>query len=168
MLPNIPVIAACAFIPFFIAYLWFHPKAFGGSNWQKTAQLTDAQMAKTIKPLQLIASIFLNLLLAIGVFIITVHGTHVLAITGPDTEAFQSGVALEFMQQYGGNFTNWQHGISHGLVVGLLFFVVPILGYAVIFERKSMRYLLVNSGFWGISLVIMACVISQWGSIPVY
>lgn len=30
------------------------------------------------------------------------------------------------------------------------------------------KYLLVNTGFWGISLVLMAYVISKWGGVPVY
>ncbi|MGH1433478.1 MAG: DUF1761 domain-containing protein [Lewinella sp.] len=72
------------------------------------------------------------------------------------------------MQEYGENFHTLQHGISHGLVIALLFFVVPILGYAVIFERKGMKYFFINAGFWAISLVLMACIISKWGGIPVY
>lgn len=103
-----------------------------------------------------------------GVFITTVHGTHVLSMTGPNVEAMKSGTAQAFMQEYGGNFITWQHGISHGLIICLMFFVVPILGYAVIFERKSFKYLLVNAGFWGISLTIMAAVISKWGWVAVY
>lgn len=168
MMPNFLVLIGCAFIPFFVAFIWFHPKVFGGETWKKVANLTDEQNQKQIKPLQLGVSILLNFLLAFGVFLITVHHTHVLALTGPDVDAFKGGSALAFMQEYGDNFRTWQHGISHGLVIGLFFFVVPILGYAVIFERKSMKYLFVNAGFWGISLVIMACIISKWGGTPVY
>ena len=168
MLPNFPIIALCALIPFFIAYIWFHPRVFGGETWASLANLTKEQNDKKIKPLQLLMSVVLNLLLSMGIFIVTVHQTHVLALTGPDVAAFESGPALEFMKMYGENFHTWQHGISHGLVIGLLFFVVPILGYAVIFERKSFKYLLVNAGYWGISLTLMATIISKWGGIPVW
>ncbi len=168
MLPNIPVIIGCAFIPFFIAYMWFHPSVFGGETWKKLAGLTDAQNNKKVSALQLGVSVLLNFLLSFGVFIITVHQTHVFALTGPDKDAFKGGTALAFMQEYGDNFHTWQHGIGHGLAIGLLCFVIPILGYAVIFERKSFKYLLVNAGFWGISLLLMACVISKWGGVPVY
>jgi len=168
MMPNFLVLAACSLVPFFVAFLWFHPKVFGGDKWKLIANLTDAQADKAISPLQLGVSILLNFLLAFGVFIATNHQTHVLSLTGPDIDAFKGGTALAFMQEYGSNFTTWHHGISHGLVICLLFFVVPVLGYATIFERKSMKYLLVNAGFWGISLVIMACIISKWGGVPVY
>ena len=168
MLPNFIVLGACAFIPFVIAIVWFHPKAFGGEIWKNVASLSDAQYAKPIKPIQLVLSILLNFMLAFGVFVVTVHGTHVLSLTGPDVDAFKQGTALAFMQEYGQNFQTFQHGIGHGLILSFLFFVVPILGYAVIFERKSYKYLLVNGGFWALSLTIMACVISKWGGIPVY
>ena len=168
MLPNFPVLIGCAFIPFFVAFIYFHPKVLGGESWKRTAQLTVEQNNKAIKPLQLLASIFLNFLLAFGVFTLTVHGTHVLAITGPDVSAFNDGSALAFMQEYGDNFRTLKHGIGHGLIMALFFFVIPILGYAVIFERKSFKYLLVNAGFWGISLTLMACIISKWGGMPVY
>lgn len=168
MYPNFLVLFGCAFIPFLIASIWFHPNVFGGVTWKEAAHLTEAQNNQAIKPIQLAVSILLNFLLAFGVFIITVHQTHVLSLTGPDPEAFKSGPALAFMQKYGENFHTLQHGISHGLVIGLLFFVVPILGYAVIFERKGRKYFLINAGFWGISLVLMACIISKWGGIPVY
>lgn len=168
MLPNILVLLGCAFIPFVVAFVWFHPKVFGGETWKKVSNLTEEQNNKAIKPIQFGASILLNFLLAFGVFIITVHQTHVLALTGPDVDAFKGGTALAFMQEYGENFHTFQHGITHGLFIGLLCFVIPILGYAVIFERKSFKYLLINAGFWGISLILMACVISRWGGVPVY
>lgn len=129
--------------------------------------MTEEQSNKAIKPIQLAVSVLLNFLLAFGVFITTVHQSHVLALTGPDVDAFKGGTALAFIQEYGENFHTFQHGITHGLFIGLLLFVIPLLGYAVIFERKGFKYLLVNAGFWAISLVLMACVISKWGGIPV-
>lgn len=168
MFPNFLVLIGCAFIPFILAYIWFHPNVFGGKVWQDVANLSDEQMSKEVKPWQLLISLFLNFLLAFGVFICTVHQTHVLGITGPDVEAFQGGVALAFMEEYGNNFRTFKHGIGHGLVICTVFFVIPILGYAVIFERKRFKYLLVNGGFWAISLTLMSCIISKWGGVPVY
>lgn len=49
MLPNIPVLIGCAFIPFIVAFVWFHPKVFGGETWKKVANLTEEQNNKAIK-----------------------------------------------------------------------------------------------------------------------
>ncbi len=168
MTPNFLVLGACAFIPFFIAYAWFHPKVFGGSTWQKVAQLTDAQNAVAIKPWQLLTSILLNFFIAFGLFIVTVHATHIVALHGGDAESLRaSASSVAFLKEYGNNYNTLSHGIGHGLVLGFVAFVLPILGYAVIFERKSFKYLLINGGFWAISLTIMACIISRWGGVLV-
>lgn len=167
MWPNFIVIGGCALIPFLIGFVWFHPNLFGGTYWQHITNLTNQQMDKPIKPLQLLLSLLLNFLIAFGVFNLTVHATHVLALTGPDPEMLKSGAGLAFMEAYGNNFRTMGHGIGHGLIIGTLCFVIPIVGYAAIFERKSFRYVLVNGGFWALSLTIMAMVISRWGGVPV-
>lgn len=168
MTPNIFVLVGCSLIPFSIAFIWFHPKVFGGTVWQKVAQLTDAQNAKVIKPWQLLLSILLNLFIAFGLFIVTVHSTHILGLHGGDIEAARNSAStMAFLKEHGSNYNHFSHGIGHGLIMGFFAFALPILGYAVIFERKSFKYLLVNGGFWAISMTIMACVISKWGGVPI-
>lgn len=168
MTPNILVIGACAFIPFIIAFIWFHPKVFGGSSWQKVANLTDTQNNKTIKPWQLFISILLNFFIAFGLFVVTVHSTHIVGLHGGDLESLKaSATSVAFLKEHGQNYVTFTHGIGHGLFLGFVAFVLPILGYAVIFERKSFKYLLVNGGFWALSMTIMACIISKWGGVPV-
>ncbi len=168
MTPNFLVIGAAALIPFFIAYAWFHPKVFGGPTWQKVANLTDAQMANEVKPWQLLLSLLFNFFIAFGLFIVTVHSTHILGLHGGDIESLKaSATSVAFLKEHGMNYNTFTHGIGHGLILGFVTFVLPILGYAVIFERKSFKYLLVNGGFWALSMTIMACVISKWGGVPV-
>ena len=169
MTPNILVIGVCAFIPFIIAFVWFHPKVFGGSVWQKVAQLSDTQNAKVIKPWQLLISILLNFFIAFGLFIVTVHSTHILGLLGGDVEALKNSAStMAFLKEHGSNYNTFSHGIGHGLILGFVAFALPILGYAVIFERKSFKYLLINGGFWALSMTIMACVISKWGGTPIF
>lgn len=168
MAPNFLVIALCALIPFIFAYIWFHPKAFGGDYWNKISGISSAKSNKKVKPFYLILSIFLNFFIAFGIFVITVHGTHVFSLTGPSHELMSTGTALAFMQEYGDNYTSWTHGISHGMILATVAFVVPIIGYVTIFEHKSFRYFLVYVGYWGISLTTMACIITQYGWVKVY
>jgi len=167
MTPNLLVIAASAFIPFFIAYAWFHPKVFGGTTWATVAGLTQAQTDTAIKPYQLGLSIVLNFLLAFGIYCLAVHESGVFGMVGGDEAALSAGTAAAFLAEYSGRHLSIGHGIVHGGIQTVLCFVFPILGYAAIFERKSSKYLFINLGFWIISLALMGAVICKWGATPV-
>lgn len=162
MVPNMFVLLGCAFIPFFIAYIWFHPKVFGGDNWKEIAGLTEKQAAITVSPLKLGLSVLLNFFLAFGVYCLTVHASGVFGLVAGNEELLKTGTTAAFLAEHGQNHTTFGHGMVHSLQ-SFICFVLPILGYAVIFERKSTKYLLVYTGFWLVSLALMAGVISQWG-----
>jgi len=162
MVPNMFVLLGCSFIPFFIAYIWFHPKVFGGDNWKEIAGLTEKQAAITVSPLKLGLSILLNFLIAFGLYNLVVHASGVFGLMGADTEAMKVGTAGAFLAEHGQNHANFGHGAFHG-AISFVLMVLPILGYAVIFERKSTKYLLVYTGFWIVSMAFMGGVIGQWG-----
>jgi len=166
MVPNFLVIGATAFIPFFVAYAWFHPKVFGGTTWAQVAGLTPAQNETPIKPYQLGLSILLNFFVAFGIYNLAVHQAGLFGIVGGNAELLQTGTAAAFLAEYGNHHINFGHGMIHGGIQTVLCFVLPILGYAVIFERKSRKYLFINLGFWLISLALMGGVICNWGGIP--
>lgn len=167
MVPNFLVIGASALIPFFIAYAWFHPKVFGGTTWAEVAGLTQAQNDTPIKPYQLGLSIVLNFFLAFGIYNLAVHESGVFGMVSADSAALTTGTAAAFLAEYSGRHLSFGHGMIHGGIQTILCFILPIIGYAVIFERKSKKYLFVNLGFWIVSLALMGGVISQWGATPV-
>mgnify|MGYP000713535042 CR=1 FL=1 len=168
MVPNFLVLLGTAFIPFLIAYAWYHPSLFGGDNWKEIAGLTDEQHNKKVKPLKLGLSILLNFLIAFGLYNLCVHESGVFSMVNAEVEAMTTGTAKAFLDEYAGNHLSLGHGVIHGLVSGLLLFALPVLGYVTIFERKSTKYLLVNLGFWAISMALMGGVIAQWGWTAVY
>ena len=49
MTPNFLVLAGSALIPFFVAFIWFHPKMFGGTTWAEVAGLTPEQIKNPVK-----------------------------------------------------------------------------------------------------------------------
>ena len=162
MAPNFLVILASAFIPFVLAYAWYHPSLFGGDTWQSITGMTDEQNARPIKPIQLGLSILLNLLIAMALFSMVNHGANIISLVGGDPEVLKSGTAKAFFDEYGTNHTHFGHGLLHGMI-GAVFVVFPILGYATIYERKPFKYFWVNALFWMISMGIMGGVICEWG-----
>jgi hypothetical protein len=53
------------------------------------------------------------------------------------------------------------HGALHG-AIGAIFFVLPVLGINALFERKGWKYILINVGYWVVTLTIMGAIICGW------
>ncbi len=162
MVPNLLVLLGASFIPFLLAFAWFHPKLFGGDTWTKVAGLTPEQAATPVKPLKAMLTIIFNFFLAFGIFGLSVHQAGIFSVVGGNADLLKTGVGAEFMAAYGQNHLTFGHGAFHGLIAAITF-ILPVLMYAVIFERKSAKYLWINWGYWILSLVLMGGVICQWG-----
>lgn len=165
MSPNFVVILASALIPFVVATIWFHKSLFGGEKWHALANMSAEKAASPVKPLKLILSIILNVFLAFGMYLFSIHETGVFGMLGGDTELMKTGTAAAFLAEYGGNFHTVSHGLAHGLGA-TLFYILPFLGYVVIFEKKSAKYFWVYLIYWWISLTLMSMVICVWGTLP--
>jgi len=164
MTPNFPVVLASALIPFLVATVWFHKSLFGGEKWHSMADMPE-EKATPVKPLKLVLSIFLNVFLAFGMYLFSIHETGVFGMVGGETELMKTGTAAAFLAEYGGRFHTWTHGLAHGLGA-TLFYVLPILGYVAIFEKKSIKYFFVYLTYWLITLKLMSIVICLWGASP--
>lgn len=66
-----------------------------------------------------------------------------------------------FMNDYGTAFRTFKHGALHGFMSGLLF-AFPINAINGLFERKSWRYIWVNSGYWIVTLTLIGSLICGW------
>lgn len=165
MLPNLPILIATAFIPFIFGFIWFHEKVFGGNTWYNLAKLNESDR-KDVSKVKLFSTLLLNFFIAFAVYNQCVHQMGLFALVGGDVELLKTGVGAAFLAEYGQNHLNFGHGMIHGLFPSTFFFVLPILGYVTIFERKSFRYFLVYFGYWAISLMLMGGILCQWGVSP--
>lgn len=156
---NIYAILAAAISALVVGFIWYHPKVFG-TAWMHAASITEEQikggnMAK-IFGLALLFAFMLSFIMES----IVIHQAGALSLVGGD-----SSVALQsysdFMTDYGNNFRTFKHGVLHGVIAGI-FFALPVLGTNALFERKSAKYILINSGYWIVTLGIMGGIISAW------
>jgi hypothetical protein len=161
MTPNILVILGASLVPFLFAMIWFQKNLFGGTNWNRIAEIPETKTSP-VSLLKLGLSLVFNVIIALGVFQFSIHELAVFGMVGGDPELLATGTAAAFMAEYGGDFHTWTHGLAHGLGVAI-FFALPVLGYVTIFEKKSWKYFLVYLGFWSICLVLMSIIICLWG-----
>lgn len=166
MTPNVIVILASALIPFVVASIWFHKSLFGGEKWHAMSDMSAEKAASPVTPVKLLLSILLNVLLAFGMYILSVHESGVFGMVGGETALMQTGTAAAFLAEYGGRYHTFQHGLAHGLAATILF-VLPFLGYVVIFEKKSAKYFWVYLSYWLVTLTLLSIVMCLWGAVPV-
>jgi hypothetical protein len=62
------------------------------------------------------------------------------------------------MAVHGEDFRTFRHGVFHGILAGI-FIALPIIGTNALFERKSTKYILINAGYWIVTLGVMGGII---------
>lgn len=139
-----------------VGFIWYSPKVFG-TIWMKETGLTEESMkgANMIKIFGL--SIVYAFLISFVLQMVVIHQFGALGMIGGDTtKALPSYNA--FMADYGTAFRTFKHGALHGFMTGL-FMIFPVIGTGALYERKSFKYVMVTSGFWIVSFMIMGGII---------
>ena len=165
MIPNILVLIVAALIPLVIGFVWYHPKVFG-TAWLQHSGLTEEKIKGGNKLLIFGLSYVMAILAAIMLYVIVVHQSHFYSLfadkpdfadPNSDTGKYIAG----FMAEHGHNFRTFTHGLFHGSLAGVLL-VTPIIAINALFERKSVKYIAINSGYWLLVLALMGGVIAQF------
>lgn len=157
--------AATALIPLLLGFIWYNPKVFGNA-WMKGAGLTQETAQKDFNmPLVFGVNFVCSFLIALSLHFSTIHqfGLQSLLVPQHGHEMAPEIVAkgAEVMQAYMGSYRSFGHGALHGGITGV-FFAVPLLIGGALFERRSWKYILINAGYWIISLTVMGGIICQF------
>lgn len=156
---NPLAIVVAAVSPLVVGFIWYNPKVFGNA-WMKEAGITDEQI-KGGNMLKIFGmALVFAFLLAMAMPGIVIHQMGVFSLVGGDPSiALPSYAAL--MADYSEAFRTFKHGAFHGAFTGI-FLALPILGTNALFERKSAKYIFINSGYWIVTLGIMGAIICGW------
>jgi len=142
-----------------VGFIWYNPKVFGNA-WMKAAGMTDEQVkgGNMLKIFGL--ALLFAFLLATALPGIVIHQMGAFSLMGGDPSiAEPSYTAL--MADYSGAFRTFKHGALHGVLTGV-FIALPIIGTNALFERKSAKYIFINSGYWIVTLGVMGAIICGW------
>lgn len=58
-------------------------------------------------------------------------------------------------------YLTFKHGAFHGVLTGLLL-LLPIIGTIALYERKSIKYVLLTVGYWTLCFAAMGGIINVW------
>lgn len=158
---KILVIFLTALIPLLVGFIWYHPKIFG-TAWMKAADMDDEKIKNANMGLIFGITFVFSLLIAIVMQLLVVHQVHVTSlffkqpINDPNTEA--GALYTSIMDLLGNSYRTFKHGSFHGTIAGF-FLALPIVGINAIFERKGLRYITINGGYWIVCFALMGGVI---------
>lgn len=162
---NFLFIVIAALVPLVTGFVWYGP--LFGNAWMKEMGFTKESLEGKNMALTFILCFVFSLLLALILQTLVIHQWGVYsALMGEP--GFAEGAAGEattyfnnFMEVYGDRFRTFKHGALHGTILGM-FLVLPILSIIAMFERKSVKYVAINTGYWIVTLAIMGGIICQW------
>lgn len=156
---NPIAIVVAAVSALFIGFIWYNPKVFGKA-WMEAAGMTDEQIkgGNMLKIFGL--ALIFAFLLATALPGIVIHQMGAFSLMGGD-EASALPTYAAFMADYSDAFRTFKHGALHGVLAGVLI-ALPIIGTNALFERKNAKYILINSGYWIVTLGVMGAIICGW------
>lgn len=127
-------------VPMVMGFVYYH-KALFGKAWMKSIGMTDEKAKEANMPLVFGVSIVMSFLIAF--FMLN----------------FCNGVGQE------GEFDTFKHGAAHGAIISV-FIVIPIFITNGLFEQKSWSNMLINAGYWLITLAIMGGILDAMNQFP--
>jgi hypothetical protein len=154
---NLLALFVAALVTLPIGYVWYG--LIFGKAWMAATGMTE-EKAKNSNPaiiygLSLLFSFFMAFILQF----IVVHQWGVEGLVAGKLGKLPSYVA--FAADYSNEFRTFGHGALHGFMTGI-FFIFPIIAINALYEQKSWKYILINSGYWTLCLLVMGGIICGW------
>lgn len=163
---NTWMLFVAALVPMIIGFIWYNPKVFGNA-WMKAAKLTQGEIEGGNMALIFGLSYAFSLILA---FMLNYFVHHDMQIAGTVFMDPELGVAAdselgvlvtEFIATIKARYTTFGHGLLHGFFIALML-VLPIFATNAMFERKGFKYIMVNWGYWAVTIMVMGGLLSKW------
>lgn len=160
MMPfKFSAVIAATFVTLVIGFIWYSPKVFG-TIWMRETGITEekAKQANMIKVFGL--TIIYSFLLAFMMPSLVIHQMGPIGMVGGDPTK-GSATFVAFMDEYKDAFRSFKHGALHGFIAGV-FIALPVTAINALFEQKSWKYILINAGYWMVSMMVMGAIVCGW------
>ncbi|MEE4277511.1 MAG: DUF1761 domain-containing protein [Halieaceae bacterium] len=137
--PDPLAVVAAALVGFVIGGLWYSPLLLGG-RWMKEAGLSREQVEAGDRRRTFGLSFVALLVMSYGLALF-------IGPTGAPAEGF---------------YTPSQQGAFHGFLAGFgwVFFAFVVIG---LFEQRSRDYILINGGYWIVTMTAMGGILGGMG-----
>jgi hypothetical protein len=155
---NFLAVLVAAVSALFVGFIWYNPKVFG-TAWMQAADMTEDKIKSASMAKIFILAFIFAILLSMSIMPMVIHQMGAYSLAQGELGVLPSYDA--FMADYSNEFRTFKHGAFHGVLAGV-FVALPILGTNALFERKSAKYIFINSGYWIVTLGVMGAIICGW------
>ena len=135
-------IVVSSLVTFVMGFIWYNPKVFG-TAWMKESGMTE-EKAKQMNPAKTYG------LAVVMAFLVAFFIWPMVFLGGGPGEPHGTEAFLTF-----------KHGALHGSMLGL-FVALPVLATNSLFEQKSFKYVMINAGYWVVTMALMGGIINGW------
>ncbi len=168
---SFPVtLAIAALIPMVVGSIWFNPRVFGKVWLASIGQTEDSMRDGSNMFITYGLAYVLSFFLAFAINFMVVHQFHVYSMLADRVDALKDPISSlsinvnEFMHTHIHSFRTFRHGAFHGFLAGVTF-ALPVVATNALFERRGLKYVVVTSGFWIISCILMGAFICHFQTI---
>jgi hypothetical protein len=127
-------------VPTVMGFIYYH-KALFGKAWMTSIGMTEEKQKQANMPVIMVISLLMSFLIAF--FMLN----------------FCNGAGQE------GEFDTFKHGAFHGVLISF-FLVIPTFITNGLFEQRSWTNMLINAGYWLITLAIMGGIVDAMNHFP--
>lgn len=163
MATNYYLYFVTALFPLIIGFGYYHQAVFGKA-WMKSSKLSDEEIKSGNMGLILGLTYVLGLIISVMLPSLIIHQSHLVSLYFPEMQDQSSAEFAELsglLEKFDTKYRSYTHGMVHAGFLSLLI-VTPIIAINALFERKSWKYILIHSGYWFITLVLMGAVLCQF------
>jgi len=140
---NWIAMVVAAILPLVTGFIWYNPKVFG-TAWMKESGMTE-EKAKSMNPGKTYGlAVVMAFLIAFAIW-----------------PSVMMGGAPGMEHGPGGDFMTFKHGALHGALLGITL-AMPVLATNALFEQKSFQYVIINAGYWIVTMSLMGGLINAW------
>lgn len=157
---NWLAILAATFVTLPVGFIWYHKSVFG-TVWMRETGITE-ESAKNANMLKVFGlTILFSFMIAFILMPMVIHQFGAMGMIGGGASVDVKPSYDAFMADYGTAYRTFKHGAFHGAMVGI-FLILPTIGINAQFESKSWKYILINAGYFIVSLTIQGGILCAW------
>ena len=137
---NILSLVLATLVPTVVGFIYYSKPLFGNA-WMDAIGMTEEKQKEANLPVIMGLSLVMSFLIAF--FFVN----------------FCNGIGQE------GEFDTFKHGVAHGVIINF-FLIIPILVTKGLYEQRSWKGILIDAGYWIITLGLIGGIIDAMNHFP--